>query len=67
MKFTLLMLTRAYILYSYTQYLNTKFLYIFYTKTRGNGSEFFTTHIKNDKNTKKANTLETTQKCKWKC
>jgi len=40
MKFTLLMLTRAYILYSYTQYLNTKFLYIFYTKTRGNGSEF---------------------------
>ena len=69
------MLTRAYILYSYTQYLNTKFLYIFYTKTRGNGSEFFTTHIENDKtqvlklykNTKKANTLETTQKWKWKC
>jgi len=72
-----LLLKLNWILYSYTQYLNTKFLYIFYTKTRGNGSEFFTTHIKNDKtqvlklykNTKKAkaNTLETTQKCKWKC
>jgi len=29
MKFTLLMLTRAYILYSYTQYLNTKFFSLF--------------------------------------
>jgi hypothetical protein len=55
-----LMLTRAYILYSYTQYLNTKFLYIFYTKTRGNGSEFFTTHIKKWQNT----SVKTVQKHK---